>query len=92
MTPVVAANAVTKLSGELPTLRGESDGDVLAKVCIDEQGAVSSVKIMKSPADIADALQHSLSTWKYKPYIGHDAGPSAVCFPLQMHVVVQRPD
>ena len=46
----------------------ESDGDVLAKMCIDEHGAVSSVKIVKSPADIADALQRALTTWKYKPY------------------------
>ena len=92
VTPVVGANAVTKLSGDLPTLRGESDGDVLAKMCIDEHGAVSSVKIMKSPADIADTLQHALTTWKYKPYIGHDDAPSPVCFPLQMHVIVKRPD
>jgi hypothetical protein len=92
VTPVVASNAVTKLSGELPVLRGENDGDVLAKICIDDHGSVSSVKVLKSPADIADALQHAMTTWRYKPYTGQDGTPSAVCFPLQLHVVVKRPD
>lgn len=90
-TPVVAATAVTKVSGEIPALRGgggESSGDVLAKMCIDEQGKVSSVTIKKSPADIAIELQRALQSWRYKPYVKGDK-PSPVCFALQMRVVLK---
>ncbi|MBA3539250.1 MAG: protein kinase [Deltaproteobacteria bacterium] len=95
-TPVVAANAVTKQSGEIPTIkvRGGSDGngDVLVKMCIDEQGRVASVKVMKSTADIATDLQTALKAWRYKPYLNKDQQPSPVCFPLSLRVVVKRAD
>jgi len=90
-TPGVAASAVTKLSGEVPTLRAktaEGSGDVLAKMCIDEQGKVSSVKIVKSNPEIAGQLQNALSSWRYKPYL-KDGKASPVCFPLSLRVVVK---
>ena len=90
-TPVVAATAVTKISGDIPALHGgggESSGDVLAKMCIDETGRVSSVQIKKSPADIASELQRALTSWRYKPYMtGATASP--VCFALQLRVVLK---
>ncbi|MCW5805787.1 MAG: protein kinase [Deltaproteobacteria bacterium] len=87
-TPVVAATAVTKLSGEVPTLRGKSgDGDVLVKMCIDESGRVASVKVMKADPEIAGDLQRALTAWRYKPYIHKDGRTSPVCFGLSLRVV-----
>lgn len=94
-TPVVGASAVQKLSGEVPQLRAkgsESNGDVMVKMCIDERGAVSSVKIVKSTADVAGELQSALSTWRYKPYLNAEQKPAAVCFPLSLRLVFKRAD
>jgi serine/threonine protein kinase len=90
-TPVVSAGAVTKLSGDVPTLRAknaEGSGDVLAKMCIDDTGRVSSVKIVKSNPEIADELRTALASWRYKPY-QKDGKSSPVCFPLSLRVVVK---
>ncbi|HEY5925436.1 MAG TPA: protein kinase [Kofleriaceae bacterium] len=90
-TPMVAAASVTKVSGEVPTLRAknaEGSGDVLAKLCIDEQGKVSSVKIAKSNPEIAGQLQTALASWRYKPFT-REGKPLAVCFPLSLRVVVK---
>ena len=87
--PLVPATSVTKLSGELPTLKVHGDdtnGDVLAKLCIDESGRVTSVKIAKSPAEIAGDLQTALMGWRYK------AMPTPVCFALSLRVVVKHAD
>ncbi|HSD88466.1 MAG TPA: protein kinase [Kofleriaceae bacterium] len=86
----VAANTVTKVSGELPVLHGngEASGNVMAKMCIDEQGKVSSVKIKQSPPEIANDLQRALSSWRYKPYMKGDKAVS-VCFLLQIGVVLK---
>ena len=90
-TPVVAASAVSKLSGDVPTLRGSSgSGNVLAKMCIDESGKVTSVKIVKSPPEIAGDLQRALLGWRYAPYKNKDQKLSAVCFPLALRVVVKN--
>jgi serine/threonine protein kinase len=90
-TPVVQASAVTKLSGEVPTLHAknaEGSGDVLAKLCIDEQGKVASVKVVKSNPEIVSELQTALASWRYKPYL-RDSKPTPVCFPLSLRVVVK---
>ncbi|NVB82355.1 MAG: protein kinase [Kofleriaceae bacterium] len=90
-TPVVAASAVSKLSGEVPVLRGSSgSGDVLAKMCIDEAGKVTSVKIMKSPPEISGDLQRALMGWRYAPYKNKDQKVTAVCFPLALRVVLKN--
>lgn len=90
-TPLVAANAVTKLAGEVPILHARTakdGGAVLAKMCIDDQGRVSSVKIVKANPEIASDLQAALASWRYKPYL-RDGKPSPVCFPLSLRVVVR---
>jgi serine/threonine-protein kinase len=91
-TPVVAPSAVTKLSGDVPTLRSKSgdSSDILAKMCIDETGRVTSVSIKKSPPEIADDLQRALMTWRYKPYINRDRKASDVCFPLSIRVILKQ--
>jgi serine/threonine protein kinase len=89
--PLVPANAVTKLSGDVPTLRAknaEGSGDVLAKLCIDEQGKVTSVKIAKSNPEIVGQLQTAMATWRYKPFV-RDGKPMAACFPVSLRVVVK---
>jgi len=91
-TPVVTASAVTKISGEVPVLRtksGDSNSDVLVKMCIDEQGRVSSVKVSKSTAEVASELERALRSWRYKPYLNKDQKPSAVCFPLPLRLVMK---
>jgi serine/threonine-protein kinase len=93
-TPIVQATAVTKLSGELPQLQVHGDdtnGDFAAKICIDEAGHVSSVKIIKAPAEISAPLQHAFDSWRYKPFMTEGAA-TAVCFLMQSRVVVQRAD
>jgi serine/threonine protein kinase len=93
VTPVVGSTAVTKLSGELPPIKADADsGDVLAKLCIDEQGHVTSTKIVKAPAGVADKLAHAFDSWRYKPYINQASKPSPVCFPVSVRVIVKRPD
>ncbi len=94
-TPVVGSGAVQKLSGEVPQLRAkgsESNGDVLVKMCIDERGSVTSVKIVKSTADVTSELQAALGTWRYKPYLNADQKASPVCFPLSLRLVFKRAD
>ncbi|MEP6866422.1 MAG: protein kinase [Deltaproteobacteria bacterium] len=89
-TPVVAATAVTKVSGDLPVLRGDHDGDVLVKMCIDEAGKVTSVKVVKTSPDMPSDLVSALQSWSYKPYIGKEAKPESVCFALSLRVVVKH--
>jgi serine/threonine-protein kinase len=93
-TPLVAPNAVTKLAGEIPAIRvtgvTESSADVIAKMCIDDHGRVSSVKIVKAQPEIADELQRSLSSWRYKPYTNTAGQTSAACFPMTLRVVFKR--
>ena len=81
--------SVTKLAGELPTLKVHGDdtnGDVAAKMCIDETGRVTSVKMLKAPAEISGDLQQALTGWRYK------AMPNPVCFLLSLRVVVKHAD
>jgi TonB family protein len=92
---VVAAGAVTKLSGEIPKLEAAnnaSNGDALVKMCIDAAGKVTSVKVVKSTGAIANDLQTALTSWRYKPYTNKDRQTSAVCFPLQLRLVFKRAD
>jgi len=92
-TPFVAATAVTRLSGEIPTMKvnGISDNaaDVTGKVCIDDHGQVTSVTIKTIP-EIKDELQHALMGWRYKPYVNSTGQPSPACFALSLHVVFKR--
>lgn len=85
--PVVAATAVSKVAGDLPMMRGDHDGDVLAKMCIDEAGSVTSVKLVKTAPDMPPDLAGALQKWRYRPYIGKDVKPQAVCFALSLHIV-----
>jgi serine/threonine protein kinase len=89
---LISPNAVTKLSGSIPALKvnnKEDSADVVAKLCIDDTGRVTSVKLIKALPEITDELQRALMAWRYKPY--SNAGTlSAACFPLQMRVVFKR--
>ena len=90
--PVVAASLVTKLSGSIPNLRAtgrskELSDNVVAKLCIDARGHVTSVQMVRAAAEIAGEVQSSLRGWRYKPYLD-DGKPSPVCFALSMRVVV----
>ncbi|HET7500320.1 MAG TPA: PEGA domain-containing protein, partial [Kofleriaceae bacterium] len=93
-TPVVAATAVTKLAGDIPTMKssGISDGftDVISKMCIDDRGHVTSVKLVKASPEIAEELSRTLLGWRYKPYVNSAGQPSPVCFPLSFRVVFKR--
>jgi hypothetical protein len=92
--PVVSATAVSKRSGAIPAIKvskvnggvGEF-ADVVVKLCIDEQGAVSSVKVVKAPPAIADELQHGLQGWRYTPYVNAAGVQTAACFPVSFRVV-----
>jgi hypothetical protein len=92
--PVVSATAVTKLAGEIPTMKvnGITDNyaDVISKMCIDDRGRVTSVKVLKAIPEIAGELQQILMGWRYKPYVNAAGQPSAACFPLSFRVVFKR--
>ncbi|HEX8110373.1 MAG TPA: hypothetical protein VF516_21725, partial [Kofleriaceae bacterium] len=93
-TPLVAPTAVSKLSGEIPAMKvtgvTEASTDVVTKMCIDEHGRVTSVKIVKALPEIADELRRSLSGWRYKPYTNAAGQSSPACFPLTLKVVFKR--
>jgi hypothetical protein len=91
-TPVVAASLVHKVSGELPTIRGDVDGDALVKMCIDEGGAVNSVKIVRATSQMPPDLTRALQGWRYQPYLNKDGKASAVCFALSLRVDVKSSD
>ena len=61
---------------------------MLAKLCIDEQGKVSSVKIVQANPEIVSQLQSAFAQWRYKPFI-RDGKPTPVCFPVSLRVVVK---
>jgi len=89
--PVVSATAVSKRSGAIPAIKvkgviGEY-ADVVVKLCIDEQGAVSSVKVVKAPPEIAGELPRGLQSWRYTPYVNPAGVQSAACFPVSFRVV-----
>lgn len=90
-TPVVSATAVSKRSGVVPEIKLKgSAGDsahVVAKLCIDEQGSVSSVHIVKSPPGTATELQRGLLDWRYAPYVSSAGVKSPVCFPVSFRIV-----
>jgi len=89
-TPVISPSAVTKLSGDVPTIKGDQDGDVLVKMCLDDQGAVTSATMIKNAAAAPADLIRALQTWRYKPYVNKDGKPSPACFPLSLRVVVKH--
>jgi serine/threonine protein kinase len=89
-TPVVGPNVVQKVSGEIPTLRSSSgSGDVTAKICIDEAGKVTSVKMMKGPADVSTEIQRAMLSWRFKPYTNRDGKVSPVCFPHSVRLLLK---
>jgi hypothetical protein len=89
--PLVAATAVSKRSGAIPAIKVSGAvgdyADVVVKLCIDDQGAVSSVKVVKAPAEIAGELQRGLQSWRYAPYVNPAGVQSAACFPVSFRVV-----
>jgi serine/threonine-protein kinase len=89
--PVVSASAVTKVSGTIPALKVKGVAgdfaDVVVKLCIDDQGSVSSVKTVKAPREIVGELQQALRGWRYTPYVNAAGLQSAACFPVAFRVV-----
>ena len=91
--PLISATAVSKRSGAIPAIKvngvvGEF-ADVVVKLCIDEQGTVSSVRIVKAPPQIAGELQRGLQSWRYTPYVNAAGVQSAACFPVSFRVVLK---
>jgi len=91
---LVPTNAVTKLSGDIPTIKvngiTESSTDVVAKLCIDDHGRVASAKISKALPEIVDELQRSLMAWRYKPYNNNAGQPTPACFLVSFRIVFKH--
>jgi serine/threonine protein kinase len=89
--PTVSSSAVSKLSGTMPELHVRGGGgdlsDVVAKLCIDERGAVTSAQTVRAAKEIAGMVERELRSWRYTPYLAQGK-PSPACFPVQMRVVV----
>jgi serine/threonine protein kinase len=91
--PVVAASAVTKVSGSIPMLRADisdSSAEVILRMCIGTDGAVTSVKAVKAHPDIIDEIQRALTGWRYKPYVNPAGQPSPACFLNSFRLVIKR--
>jgi hypothetical protein len=87
---VVPPTAVTKLSGEAPTvgkqLRAEMPPVVAAKVCIDTSGRVGKVTmITKLERHTANDLANAIKAWRYTPYKQSGVAIPA-CFSVSMRV------
>lgn len=75
-----------KLSGALPHLpaavqsarRGLGDTSFVARVCVDQQGAVSSVSVLQTIPGAEEEIVRTLRSWRYKPQ------PIPVCFISQL--------
>jgi hypothetical protein len=90
---MISATAVSKRSGAVPAIKvtgvvGEF-ADVVVKLCIDEQGTVSSVRVIKAPPQIAGELQRGLQSWRYTPYVNAAGMQAAACFPVSFRVVLK---
>jgi hypothetical protein len=92
--PVISATAVSKRSGAIPAIKVSGNigdfADVVVKLCIDEQGAVSAVKVVKAPPEIAGELQQALRNWRYTPYVNPAGVQSAACFAVSFRVVLKN--
>jgi serine/threonine protein kinase len=89
--PLVSANTVTKLWGEIPAIQsGSGSADVYSKICIGLDGHVTSVKIIRASAGIAAELQRTLLGWRYKPYIDDAGQSSPACFAMSFRLVFER--
>jgi eukaryotic-like serine/threonine-protein kinase len=91
--PVIAATSVSRISGSIPELRARGGGkdsynDILAKLCIDERGRVTSAEMVRAAPEISSDVQRALRTWRYKPY-SSQGKPSPACFAVSMRVVVR---
>lgn len=91
---LVAVTTVTKLSGDIPTIKASSisgdSADVLSKMCIGADGRVESVKVIKSAPEISAEIQRTLMGWRYKPYVDKQGQPAPACFAMNFKVVVKR--
>jgi serine/threonine protein kinase len=71
---VVPPNAVKRTSGSLPTLKTvvrpgmQVPKSLAAKICIGENGAVTSVQVLKVTGELAQAFASSIRSWRYTPY------------------------
>jgi serine/threonine protein kinase len=93
--PLVAANNVTKLSGDIPVIKvnvnvADSAAEVVSKMCIGVDGRVTSVKITKALPEVADELHRTLMGWRYKAYVNSAGQPSPACFAQSFRVVIKR--
>lgn len=88
---LVPASAMTKLSGEIPTIQsGSGSADVFSKICIGIDGHVTSVKIIRASAGVAAELERTLLGWRYKSYIDDLGQPSPACFAVSFRLVFER--
>jgi serine/threonine protein kinase len=87
---VVAPTAVTKLSGETPSMGKAKNADippvVAAKVCIDTAGQVTTVDALTKLDRIPkQGLVEGLMSWRYVPY-KKDGVATAACFSVTLRV------
>jgi hypothetical protein len=61
-------------------------------MCIDEQGTVSSVKVITQTAQMPPDLTRALQSWRYAPYTNQEGKVSPACFVQALRVVVSSSD
>ncbi len=89
---MVSSDKVNRRSGSFPDLqsarRGELPGRLKALLCIDNRGAVTSVKLYdKLRTPVRAELEKALRGWRYAPY--QESGKAVpACFGLTFRTVV----
>jgi hypothetical protein len=87
---LVAPKAVTKLSGVTPNLRArvaDLPPLIIAKLCIDTGGTVTSADVItKMDRDAAMTLASTLRTWRYAPYKLPTGLAARACFTVSFKI------
>jgi serine/threonine protein kinase len=95
--PIVPPTSVKRVSGALPQIStinrtgAELPKSATAKICIDRNGVVTSVQVLKLTGEIADKIASAIRTWRYTPYL-LDGKPSGACFVNAFTLGAPKPD
>jgi serine/threonine protein kinase len=91
--PIAVSPARTRrVSGAVPPIQfprwEKAPGQITAKLCIDTQGAVTSVSVTSPVSrNVRTTVEQALATWRYRPVV--DAGEAvAACFVTSLRVQV----
>jgi hypothetical protein len=80
-----------RLSGEEPRLppallTSLGQASAVARICVDEKGAVKTVRFLRATAGFEEPLRRALATWHYRPFTSQGR-PVPACFEMPFQVL-----